>query len=458
LNCAAVQIKNLIHTTDLDRVRNEQPTVWSVGANLVGKSTDHPQRRNGGNVSHKIESVFSAVEMAALRQSTEEAAVKLLAGARAFLIIGRDAKSIFFATLLFRLQLQSSWDVDTLATDGRLLHYNPEFVTELSLDELVGVLAHEVMHCALAHPFRRGARDLILWNIACDLAINPILRDAKITLPESRLMPGEGTFADLQPGKSAEEYYATLRRAKDDGNEGDEVPEHETLDPGGCGQVIDASEGDPATTQAAAAEWKVALVQAQEAAKGRGELPSGLGRTIEDVVNPPVDWRSVLREFVASTAKNDYSWVRPNRRFLAQGMYLPGLHSEELGDVILAVDTSGSIDEKMLGQFASEVNAVKSAYDCSVTVLYHDTEIQKVQSWRSADGPLVLDPVGGGGTNHTCIFEWIDREGTNPACVICLTDLETEFPAAFNAAPVLWAVIGDCPTTPPFGQVVHIAP
>jgi predicted metal-dependent peptidase len=345
-----------------------------------------------------------------------------------------------------------------MATDGRELRYNPWFVTDLELDELVGVLAHEVMHCALAHPFRRGARDLILWNIACDLAINPILRDAKITLPESRLMPGEGTFADLQPGKSAEEYYATLRRAKVDGNEGDEVPEHETLDPGGCGQVIDASEGDPATTQAAAAEWKVALVQAQEAAKGRGELPSGLGRTIEDVVNPPVDWRSVLREFVASTAKNDYSWVRPNRRSLAQGVYLPGLHSEELGDVILAVDTSGSIDEAMLGQFASEVNAVMSAYDCSVTVLYHDTEIQKVQTWRSADGPLVLDPVGGGGTNHICVFDWIDLEGANPACVICLTDLETEFPAEYHAAPVLWAVIGYCQTTPPFGQVVRIAP
>jgi predicted metal-dependent peptidase len=166
----------------------------------------------------------------------------------------------------------------------------------------------------------------------------------------------------------------------------------------------------------------------------------------------------VLREFVASTAKNDYSWVRPNRRSLAQGVYLPGLHSEELGDVILAVDTSGSIDEAMLGQFASEVNAVMSAYDCSVTVLYHDTEIQKVQTWRSADGPLVLDPVGGGGTNHICVFDWIDLEGANPACVICLTDLETEFPAEYHAAPVLWAVIGYCQTTPPFGQVVRIAP
>src|SRR5207248_862366 len=115
-------------------------------------------------------------------------------------------------------------------------------------------------------------------------------------------------------------------------------------------------------------------------------------------------------------------------RFIAQGLYLPGLHSEELGDVVLAVDTSGSINEKLLGTFAAEVNAVLAAYDCTVTVLYHDTEVELVQTWQSADGPLVLDPVGGGGTSHTCVFDWLIQAGLTPACVICLTDLETEFP------------------------------
>jgi predicted metal-dependent peptidase len=109
-------------------------------------------------------------------------------------------------------------------------------------------------------------------------------------------------------------------------------------------------------------------------------LPAGLGRTVEEVIHPPADWRSVLREFVATHARNDYSWSRPNRRFLAQGLYLPGLYSEELGEVVLAIDTSGSIDRKMLGDFAVEVNAVLASYDCSVTVLYHDTEVERVQS------------------------------------------------------------------------------
>jgi predicted metal-dependent peptidase len=409
-------------------------------------------------VSSETEHAFGALETAAARQAAEEGAVKALAAARGKLILGRDAKSVFFATLVLRLKPEPAWDVDTIAVDGRELRYNPWFVTDLETEELVGVLAHEAMHCALAHMSCRGTRDIVLWNIACDLAINPLLLDAGINLPDCRLMPGEGTFSNLPVGKSAEEYFATLIKGKDDGD-GSEGPggEMASQDPGGCGQVTDAAPGDLAIAKVSEAEWKVALVQAQRAASGRGELPEGLDRAVEHRVNPPTDWRSLLREFVASHAKNDYSWVRPNRRFVGQGIYLPGLHSEELGDVVLAVDTSGSIDEKTLGTFAQEINAVLAAYDCSLTVLYHDTLVQRVQSWTSADGPLTLEPVGGGGTSHVCVFDWIEHSGGMPACVVCLTDLETEFPDAPPALPVLWAVVGQSRASPPFGQVVCLS-
>jgi predicted metal-dependent peptidase len=205
------------------------------------------------------------------------------------------------------------------------------------------------------------------------------------------------------------------------------------------------------------ADWQVALSQAHRAAAGRGDLPGGLGRAVGDVLHPPADWRAVLREFVSAHAKNDFSWARPNRRLLAQGLYLPGLHSEELGDVVLAVDTSGSISEQLLGAFAAEVNAVLAAFECAVTVLYHDTRIQKVQTWRSADGPLLLDPVGGGGTSHACVFDWLDQAGLDPACVVCLTDLDTTFPPVVPAVPVLWAVPGGAPRNPPFGRVVPLS-
>jgi predicted metal-dependent peptidase len=398
---------------------------------------------------------FAVVEEAAARQAAEEGAGRALAGARTRLVLGRDARSAFFATLVLRLRPEPGWDLDTLATDGRVLRYHPPFVTALSPDELVGVLAHEVMHCALAHPARRAGRDPERWNVACDLAINPLLARAGVVLPTSRLTPGEGTYAGLEPGKSAEEYYTLLPAADPPTGEGGRPG---PADPGGCGGVTDPADGDPAEARRVEADWRVALAQAQRAAAGRGPLPAGLGRAVGAVLHPPADWRAVLREFVSAAARNDYSWVRPNRRFVAQGLFLPGLHSEELGDVVLAVDTSGSIDAKTLGVFAAEADAVLAAYDCAVTVLYHDTEVQKVQAWQSRDGPLVLDPVGGGGTSHACVFDWIERAGLAPACVVCLTDLETEFPPSPPAVPVLWAVSGTAPCDPPFGRVVSLSP
>jgi predicted metal-dependent peptidase len=397
---------------------------------------------------------FAALEEVAAHQAGEEQANRALAGARARLILGRDAKSAFFATLLLRLRPEPDWDMDTLATDGRVLRFHPPFVSALSPDELVGVLAHEVMHCALAHPARRAGRDPEKWNVACDLAINPLLVQAGIVLPSSRLMPGEGPYVGLEPGKSADEYFAALPDKS-----GTEEPEagNGAADPGGCGQVIDPKDGDPAQARQVEAEWQVAVAQAQQAAAGRGPLPAGVGRTVERILHPPADWRSVLRAFVSAQAKNDYSWTRPNRRFLGQGLYLPGLYSEELGDVVLAIDTSGSIDEKLLGVFAAEANAVLASFACTLTVRDHDTEIQKVQAWHSTDGPLVLDPVGGGGTSHACVFDWLDQSGLSPACVICLTDLDTEFPATVPALAVLWAVAGaTVGVDPPFGQVISL--
>jgi len=110
---------------------------------------------------------FVALDEAASRQSAEEAANRALGMARAQLILGRDAPSAFFATLVLRLQPKPDWETETISTDGRELLYNPEFINGLGPSLIQGVLAHEVMHNALAHPSRRGPRDPVLWNISC---------------------------------------------------------------------------------------------------------------------------------------------------------------------------------------------------------------------------------------------------------------------------------------------------
>jgi predicted metal-dependent peptidase len=396
---------------------------------------------------------------------SDEAAARAVTAARAALVLGRDAKCAFFATLALRLVPVADRSVPTMATDGRRLLYHPDFVLGLSKDERVGVLVHEVMHCALAHFARRAGRDLGTWNVACDLAVNPLLLDAGFVLPAGRLLPGQCSFADLPAGKSAEEYYRLLHDRAGTANEPETTDPNSmggdpsaSADPGGCGGVIDPTDGSPASTRQAESEWTVAVAQAGQAASGRGDLPARLGRTITAVVHSPADWRAVLRAFISIHARNDYSWYRPNRRYLGQGLYLPGLHSDELGDVVVAVDTSGSVGTRELGLFAAELSALLAACDCRATILYHDRAVQKVHTWDPADGPLAFDPVGGGGTCHVCVFDWVDRSALDPACVVCLTDLETRFPARAPAVPVLWAQVGDAAVIPSFGSVVRLNP
>jgi predicted metal-dependent peptidase len=396
------------------------------------------------------EDPFSALERAAHRQDAEEKAQRQLATARCRLVLGRDAKAAFFAALALPLEAVVDWNMEKMATDGKHLVYNPDFLNKLSVDEAVGVVAHAVMHNALKHPMRLGHRDLKKWNLACDGSVNPILEEAGYKLPASRVMPGEGPLAKATKGMSAEEIYALL-----DDDQGDQGDQGERDDPGGCVGVQAPGDGSPAACQQAAAEQEVAVAQAHNVAKQRGKLPGGIEWLVQEVLAPKVDWREVLREFVSRFSKNDYSWSPPNRRFVHLGLYLPGLRSEELGDVVAAIDTSGSIGEKELVLFGSELQGVLEAYDCSLTILYHDSAIQHVQQWKSTDGPLVLEAKGGGGTSHIPVFDWIEEHGEPPACLVCLTDMYSEFPDAGPDYPVLFASTTEGKTAP-FGQLVEI--
>lgn len=395
---------------------------------------------------------------AKLSQFTAKA-VDRIAQARIDLVLGRDAKAVFFATIAMRLKMVAATDLPTAATDGRQIRYNPEFICGLSRAEAVGLIAHEVMHISNAHHARMGERDPKTWNIAADLAINPLLADAGIDLPAGGLFPEEGPYSDLPKGLSAEEYYTLLqdpnRKKKGGGEPGDGDGGN---DPGQCGGVEKPGKGSPAECRKAEAEAREATAAAQQAAESsnRGSMPAGLGRNVSEILEPTVDWRDVLRQFVARAAKNDYCWSRPNRRYIHAGLYLPGLYSEELGDVVLAVDTSGSIGEKQLSEFAAEAQGILEAYDTKLTILYHDSKVAHVQEWRSTDGPLVLEPKGGGGTSHVPVFEHIANQNIDAACIVCLTDMYTEFPAAGPEIPTLWCNCGRPGTKAPFGAVVDI--
>lgn len=358
-----------------------------------------------------------------------------------------DTRLVFWQSLVLRLKPVCCWGIPTMATDGKRLLYNPDFTLRLSDDERLFVLAHETAHCAFSHITRRGDREPEKANVAMDLAVNSLLVDAGFKMPPCGLLPGAGMFANLPKGQSFEWYYANMpadAMRKLGGSP----------DPGGCGQALDAGD-DPAQKAEAEGQWKVAVQQAANAAKKAGALPGQLESLVTELVHPKLDWRAILRHLVSALAKNDYAWTPPGRRGLSQGLTLPSLRSNELGHVVLACDTSGSIwgQPELLKAFAGEMQGILDAYDCRLTILYHDTHVQGTQEWCSTDGPIMLKARGGGGTDHACIFRHIAEHGLEPKVLIGLTDLETSgFGDIVPEYPVIWASTEDHPA--PFGDVI----
>lgn len=361
--------------------------------------------------------------------------------------------SPFFGVLALQLVLVERSDIRTMATDGVHLFFSPTFMDTLTRDEIIGVVAHEVLHCAAGHCWRKDGRDHTRWNVACDYAINSIIIDAGMTLPKGRLHDAQWA------GKSAEYIYARLPQdndqqqaaaGADDGNDdasGDNAC--------GCGEVLDAPATDDAGDAAATeSDWKQIAAQAVQAAKMRGKLPANLAREFGTLVAPLVDWRSLLRRFVTETTTSDYSWSQPNRRYLCSGLYLPQLHAHACGPIAVAIDTSGSIDDETLRQFASEVNAIAQDVQPSrVDILWCDARVHRVDSFDRGDA-ITFKPIGGGGTAFAPVFAHYERHADlTLACLIYLTDLQGSFPSDAPEYPVLWACTY-ANGTAPFGEVV----
>lgn len=347
----------------------------------------------------------------------------------------------FFGVLALQLKLIEDSTIPTMRTNGVVIQYSPAFVDRLTQDQVIGVLAHEVMHCAAGHCWRRGERNLKKWNVACDYVINPIIESAKFKLPVGRL------FDPQWIGKCAEYVYDRLP-------DSDQPDDQDGSDPGGTGEVSDAPstmpDGSPAPSES---DWQQTTKQAAMQAHKQGKLPAELERLIDHTLAPRVDWRTLLRRYVQDIVSADYSWSQPNRRYLAAGLYLPQLRSHACGKISVAVDTSGSIDDVLLAQFASEINAIASELEpSSVELLWCDAKVHRVDTFVRGD-VITFTPVGGGGTDFRPVFEHYDLgESTPPSVLIYLTDLYGMFPDSPPDYPVIWCATNE--QTAPFGDTV----
>jgi predicted metal-dependent peptidase len=440
---------------------------------------------------------------------TNKKAFDVLSDAQIKLLLGKDghttnknkARAAFFSRLLFELKFKEVSNIPTVATDGVSLIYNPEFVLKCNMAENIGILCHEVLHCALQHHARRGSRDTLIWNIACDFVVNKICVESGLKLPEGACFAGDFDFPE---GLTEEKYYDLLVNGhwQGDGNnseqdnpeqnsseqddsgennsDGDNSDQNnssgknnplDNLKSKNFGQIADTgtlsdsgSDSKPVNNSESAAKWKTILEQAAKtASKEPGNIPAELQRIVDDIISRQIKWQVVLRKFVRDTvdSKEDYDWSRPNKKYLAQGLYFPTLHSEGLGEIVIAIDTSGSIDKKTLSIMFSECSNLFRQMGEElekVHILYCDCQIHDVMVWRPGENFTVNSRFGkfkgGGGTSHIPIWEWVSKNVKNPLCVICLTDGYTEY-GKKPKFPVLW-VLTKKEKKPPFGKVVYI--
>jgi len=366
----------------------------------------------------------------------------------------------WFGSLSLRLQVQEAPELtETMSTDGSRLVFNAAWVDERTDTELMALVAHEVLHCALLHPYRVGSRDLKLWNLASDFAINPMLVQQGFRLPD-------GMAIDPQyAGLSAETIYARLSRDGQQpppgGTGGDKPPQPDfTKAPQpqqtDHAQSQGAAEPQPSAPRMTATDWQIAAEQATTVARKAGKMEGGLERSVKDARRPAADWRAVTQRFVERLMPSDYSWTRPNRRFVAAGLYLPGVVRESIPRLVTAIDTSASIGQDLLDLFGGQMTAILHEVRPEVLeVVYCDSKVQSIESFTPDDPVVDLHPKGGGGTRFQPVFDALADDP--PVAVIYFTDLEGPAPVEPDY-PVLWVTTEAATRTAPFGETVVLSP
>jgi len=392
-----------------------------------------------------------------------------LSAARTRLILDRP----FLGALVLRLPMHATKPerCKTIGTDVRALYYNPEYIGRLTLEQTQFVLAHEALHCALSHFARRQHRVRHRWDIACDLAINPLLiKDGLKPPPGVLLRSGfEGMMAeeiypyiedDMEDQTHDDHFYSEERESR--GSSGGEPLDQDGSGAGGeGGSAGESSRQDGAPRplsdterEQLAVQWRQRLAGAAQQAMQAGKLGATMARLVEHLLQPQLPWRMLLARYMTAVARDDYSYQRPSRR---EGeAILPTLKSSQV-DVIVALDTSGSVTDTEMQEFVSEINAIKGQMRARLTLHACDAELCR-------NGPWVFEPweefsmpeniYGRGGTSFRPVFEWLDRERCRPDLLVYFTDADGEFPKAEPDFPVIWLVKGRGKV--PWGQRIQL--
>lgn len=331
-------------------------------------------------------------------------------------------------------------DIPTAATDMKSIFYNPAFFNTLDVEQIMFVLAHEVMHIALAHGARLNGRNMQLWNVACDYSINHILTETGFKFIQ-------GCLFDPQYGvNSADVNYELLKKKFPKSQAGGAGPNSGSLG----SDVLPMGGDDPDETAKIERSIQQRVAQAASMARMAGNMPGALEKFINEVLNPVVPWQALLREYMTRITPADESWSKRNRRF--SDVYLPARKSEQMGEIVIIGDTSGSITQDDFNRIGAEVSAIADSVKPErIRVIWADTDVAGEQVFEMGE-PLDLKPMGGGGTDMRVPLT--HAEQYEPVVTVLITDGYTPWPDGEPPYPLV--VVCTTDTAVPVGQVVRV--
>jgi predicted metal-dependent peptidase len=376
----------------------------------------------------------------------------------------------FFAYLVMNLTFRENKDVESIGIsikDKGLVCYNPTWIESLREEELRGVLAHEVLHLVLEHLTNLREKDVLLWNIATDLCINYMLVENNFELTKG-LVPqkswgNEGYTFDFKgvmkivniENKTAEQIYSEIinnPKIQKIKQEMDDLR----------GDEHEYSDGDKALTKEEIAEskdkWKNAVGEAVTHARQKGNLPKGLELFVDKLQNAKINWKQMLYKYITRVIPFDYTYARPSKRSISSGFYMPSILKETI-EMVVSIDTSGSISQKQLSDFLSEITGIaKSFNNLKMSLIVCDSEIKDVYHVGNGDSDRIskLKIRGGGGTSHIPIYDYVKAKLPNTKLLINFTDGYTDFPTK-ESVKTLWVLSeNNNKSNIPFGEVIEL--
>ena len=335
-------------------------------------------------------------------------------------------KQPFLGNLASRLILKATNEISTAATDGRSLLFNPKFVNKLKKKEIEFLCGHEILHVILSHAgvdSRLDGRDQKIFNCAADFCVNLMLVEQGV----GELITTVPCLYDKKyTNWATEEIYDDLMQKSDSEKSsmsGKVLDEH-LKDSDETGP--EGTQMTPEQRQAIKDDMREAMISAAQSCEP-GSVPAGLKRLISEFTEPKMNWRELIQQQIESQVKFDFTYAKPSRRGSGMDVILPSTKKEPAIECTIAIDTSGSITNKMVSEFLSEVNGIMSMYTSfKVAVMCWDTRVYGYQEFdeNNSDGLLSYEINGGGGTDISCVFKYFEENEIEPKQLIVFTDME----------------------------------